>query len=60
MVAQLFAGGLLWMRRLSEPQKLSRFLVVDRRSRERERDQALEETRREMDARAARAAEAGR
>ncbi|GAA5159347.1 type II secretion system F family protein [Ornithinimicrobium tianjinense] len=53
VVALLFAGGLLWMRRLAEPQKLSRFLVVDRRSRERDLDEALEETRREVEGRAA-------
>ncbi|SOC57521.1 type II secretion system F family protein [Ornithinimicrobium cerasi] len=55
VVALLFAGGLLWMRRLSEPQKLNRFLVVDRRSRERDREAAIEETRRELADRAERA-----
>lgn len=39
VVAVFFAGGLLWLRRLSMPEKLSRFLVVDAVSRRRERRQ---------------------
>ncbi|HLT82992.1 MAG TPA: type II secretion system F family protein [Phototrophicaceae bacterium] len=35
VVAILLAGGLLWLRRLATPEKLSRFLVVDRSARER-------------------------
>lgn len=33
VVALLLAGGLLWLRRLATPQKLGRFLVVDRTGR---------------------------
>lgn len=45
VVAALFAGGLLWMRRLSEPQKLSRFLVVNREARARDMEQLLDDVR---------------
>lgn len=43
LVAALFAAGLLWMRRLSQPQKLSRFLVVDRTSRARDMERLLQD-----------------
>ena len=45
VVAGLFAGGLLWMRKLSEPQKLSRFLVVNRAARARDMEQLLDDVR---------------
>lgn len=45
LVAALFAAGLLWMRRLSEPEKLSRFLVVDRTARARDMERMLEDVR---------------
>ena len=41
MVAALFAAGLTWMRRLSQPQQISRFLVVDRTARARDLERLL-------------------
>lgn len=45
VVAVLFAAGLLWMRRLAEPQKLSRFLVVNRTARARDMERMLDDVR---------------
>ena len=45
VVGLLFAAGLLWMRKLSQPQKLSRFLVVDRTARRRDMEAMLEDVR---------------
>lgn len=45
VVGVLFAMGLLWMRKLSQPQKLSRFLVVDRSARRRDMEAMLEDVR---------------
>ena len=45
VVGLLFAAGLLWMRKLSQPQKLSRFLVVDRSARRRDMEALLEDVR---------------
>lgn len=50
VVAALFAGGLLWMRRLAEPQKLSRFLVVNRTARARDMERMLDDVREGADA----------
>ena len=41
VVAALFGAGLLWMRRLSQPQQISRFLVVDRTARARDLERLL-------------------
>lgn len=50
VVAVLFALGLLWMRRLAQPQKLSRFLVVDRTARRRDMEAMLDDVREGADA----------
>lgn len=43
LVAALFGAGLLWMRRLSQPEKISRFLVVDRGARARDLQRLMEQ-----------------
>lgn len=41
LVGVFFAAGLLWLRRLAVPEKLSRFLVVDRQARARDLEELL-------------------